>query len=61
MKTSSTVQSHIDITDTMARLYLFLAQSLDRCVSEAARISYPEPQSKPVSPRRDPRCWTCWR
>jgi hypothetical protein len=38
------VQSHIDITDTLARLYLFLAQSLDRCVSEAARISYPEPQ-----------------
>ena len=44
MNTSSTVQSHIDITDTMARLYLFLAQSLDRCVSEAARSSYPEPQ-----------------
>ena len=44
MNTSSAVQSHIDITDTMARLYLFLAQSLDRCVSEAARISYLEPQ-----------------
>ena len=40
----STVQSHIDNTDTLARLYLFLAQSLDRCVSEAARISYSEPQ-----------------
>ena len=40
----STVQSHIDVTDTLARLYLFLAQSLDRCVSEAARISFPEPQ-----------------
>jgi hypothetical protein len=26
----------------MGRLYLFLAQSLDHCVSEAARISYPE-------------------
>src|SRR6478736_2844480 len=38
------VQSHIDITETLARLYLFLSQSLDRCVSEAARISYPEPQ-----------------
>jgi hypothetical protein len=36
------VHSHIDITDTLARLYLFLAQSMDRCVSEAARISYPE-------------------
>jgi hypothetical protein len=37
-----TVHSHVEITDTLARLYLFLAQSLDRCVSEAARISYPE-------------------
>ena len=44
MNAQPTVQSHIDITDTLARLYLFLAQSLDRCVSEAARISYPEPQ-----------------
>jgi hypothetical protein len=44
MNAQSTVQSHIDITDTLARLYLFLAQSLDRCMSEAARISYPEPQ-----------------
>jgi hypothetical protein len=44
MNVQSTVESHIDITDTLARLYLFLAQSLDRCVSEAARISYPEPQ-----------------
>ncbi len=39
---STTVRSHIDITDALARLYLFLAQSMDRCVSEAARISYPE-------------------
>ena len=42
MNAQSTVQSHIDVTDTLARLYLFLAQSLDRCVSEAVRISYPE-------------------
>jgi hypothetical protein len=34
--------SHIDITDTLVRLYVFLAQSIDRCLSEAARISYPE-------------------
>ena len=40
----STVQSHIAMTDTLERLYLFLAQSLDRCVSEAARISYPDSQ-----------------
>ena len=44
MNIPSTVHSHIGITDTLARLYLFLAQSLDRCVSEAARISYPEPE-----------------
>ena len=42
MNAQSTVHSYMDITDTLARLYLFLAQSLDRCVSEAARISYPE-------------------
>lgn len=42
MNAQSAVHSHIDITDTLARLYLFLAQSMDRCVSEAARISYPE-------------------
>ena len=42
MNAPTIVQSHIDITDTLARLYLFLAQSMDRCVSEAARISYPE-------------------
>jgi hypothetical protein len=42
MNAQATVQSHIDITDTLSRLYLFLAQSMDRCLSEAARISYPE-------------------
>jgi len=42
MNAQSTVHRHVDITDRLARLYLFLAQSMDRCVSEAARISYPE-------------------
>jgi hypothetical protein len=42
MNVQSVVHSHIDVTDTLARLYLFLAQSMDRCVSEAARINYPE-------------------
>lgn len=42
MTVQSAVHRHIDITDTLARLYLFLAQSMDRCVSEAARINYPE-------------------
>ncbi len=30
------------MTDTLVRLYVFLAQHMDRCLSEAARISYPE-------------------
>jgi hypothetical protein len=42
MNVQSAIHSHIDITDTLARLYLFLAQSMDRCVSEAARINYPD-------------------
>ncbi len=42
MMTQSVTHSHVEITDTLARLYVFLAQSMDRCVSEAARISYPE-------------------
>ncbi len=42
MNVQPAVYSHIDITETLARLYLFLAQSIDRCVSETARINYPE-------------------
>lgn len=42
MNAEATVHSHIDITDTLVRLYVFLAQHMDRCISEAARISYPE-------------------
>jgi hypothetical protein len=42
MTVQSAIHSHIDITDTLARLYLFLAQSMDRCVNEEARMNYPE-------------------
>jgi hypothetical protein len=42
MNAHTTVHSHIEITDTLVRLYVFLAQHMDRCISEAARISYPE-------------------
>jgi hypothetical protein len=34
--------SHIEITETLVRLYVFLAQELDRCLNEAARRDYPE-------------------
>lgn len=36
------VHSHIEITETLVRLYVFLAQVLDRCLDDAARRSYPE-------------------
>lgn len=36
------VHSHIEITETLVRLYVFLAQTLDRCRDEAARRAYPE-------------------
>ncbi len=34
MTVHSHVHSHLDITETLARLDLLLAQSMDRCVSE---------------------------
>ena len=34
--------SHIEITETIVRLYVFLTQYLDRCQDEAARKSFPE-------------------
>jgi hypothetical protein len=37
-----TAHTHIDITETLVRLYVFLAQDLDRCLNEAARRTYPE-------------------
>ncbi len=36
------VQSHIATTETLVRLYFFLAQHMHRCLSETARLSYPE-------------------
>ena len=34
--------SHIEITETLVRLYVFLTQYLDRCFDEAARTTYPD-------------------
>jgi hypothetical protein len=36
MNAQSSVHSHIDVTDALARLYLFMAQSIDYCANEAA-------------------------
>lgn len=33
---------HIEITETLVRLYVFLTQYLDRCLDQAARESFPE-------------------
>ena len=42
MNPQSTAHDPIDITETLVRLYVFLAQNLDRCLNEAARTGYPE-------------------
>jgi hypothetical protein len=34
--------NHIEITETLVRLYVFLAQTLDRCLDQAQRESFPE-------------------
>jgi hypothetical protein len=42
MTVQSHVDHHIDITDTLAQLYLLLAQSMDRCVSRGRWSNDPE-------------------
>lgn len=39
---ASVTPRHIEVTETLVRLYVFLANYLDRCLSEAARQTYPE-------------------
>ena len=34
--------NHIETTETLVRLYVFLAQTLDRCLDQAQRESFPE-------------------
>jgi hypothetical protein len=42
MRAPSPGPTHIEITQTLLRLYIFLAQHLDRCLNEAARATFPE-------------------
>ena len=42
MSSQAQAPSHITITATLVRLYVFLSQYLDRCLDEAARKSYPD-------------------
>ncbi|TKB73637.1 MAG: hypothetical protein E8D46_06980 [Nitrospira sp.] len=39
---ATTTTEQIDVTAALVRLYVFLAQYLDRCFDEAARKSYPD-------------------
>ena len=39
-------QPHVETTELLVRLYVFLTQYLDRCVNEAAHQSYPESELK---------------
>lgn len=42
MSSNTKAPNHIEITATLVRLYVFLAQYLDRCLDEAARKAYPD-------------------
>lgn len=42
MSAQSSAPRHIEITETLVRLYVFLAQHLDRCYDEASRKAFPE-------------------
>ena len=39
---TTSVKEQIDVTAALVRLYVFLAQYLDRCFDDAARTSYPD-------------------
>ena len=39
---ATSTKEQIDVVAALVRLYVFLAQYLDRCFDEAARKSYPE-------------------
>jgi hypothetical protein len=42
MNSQLTTHTHIEITETLVRLYVLLAQDLDRCLDKAAGETYPE-------------------
>jgi len=42
MAAQSASSNHVEITETFVRLYVFLAQTLDRCLDQAQRESFPE-------------------
>src|SRR5437660_12899238 len=42
MAAPSAPSSHIQVTETLVRLYVFLSQSLDRCLDKSTREFFPE-------------------
>lgn len=42
MAAQSVSSNHVEITETFVRLYVFLAQTLDRCLDQGQRESFPE-------------------
>jgi hypothetical protein len=42
MAAQSDASKHIEITETFVRLYVFLSQTLDRCLDQTQRQSFPE-------------------
>lgn len=46
MASQPTSRNHIETTELLVRLYVFLSQYLDRCINEAAHQSYPESELK---------------
>ena len=42
MAAAAVTPRHIEVTETLVRLYVFLANYLDRCLNEAARQTYQE-------------------
>jgi hypothetical protein len=42
MNDQVTINGHIEITETLLRLYVFLAQELDRCLHGTAGQNFPE-------------------
>jgi len=42
MSSQTPTHHHIEITEMLVRLYVFLTQYLDRCLDESARKAYPD-------------------
>ena|SRR6185436_14396124 len=42
MRAPTVTYGHLEITQTLVRLYIFLSQKLDRCLSEGQSPAYPD-------------------